>query len=41
MDEATSGQNTPAEPPFFQRLYDSPFVLLGIGVGDLLHFPEV
>jgi hypothetical protein len=32
MDEATSGQNTPAEPPFFQRLYDSPFILLGIGM---------
>ena len=32
MDEATSGQETPAEPPFFQRLYDSPFALLALGM---------
>lgn len=36
MDEAKSGQDTPAEPPFFQRLYDSPFILLAIGMSVML-----
>ena len=30
MDEAT-GPDTPFEPPFLQRLYDSPFILLLLG----------
>ena len=32
MDEATSGQPEQADPPFFQRLYDSPFLLLAFGL---------
>ena len=36
MDEAKSDQNTPVEPPFFQRLYDSPFLLLGLGMVVML-----
>lgn len=31
MDEATP-QEPVSEAPFFQRLYDSPFVLLAIGL---------
>ena len=30
MDEAT-GPDTASEPPFLQRLYDSPFILLLLG----------
>lgn len=30
MDDSTSS-DTPSEIPFFQRLYDRPFVLLAIG----------
>ena len=30
MDDRTSS-DTPSEIPFFQRLYDRPFVLLAIG----------
>ena len=36
MDEAKSGQDTPTEPPFLQRMYDSPFILLGIGMVVML-----
>ena len=32
MDEARSGSDAPSEIPFFQRLYDRPFVLLAIGL---------
>lgn len=30
MDDRTPGDGPP-EPPFFQRLYDRPFVLMAIG----------
>jgi hypothetical protein len=36
MDDETTGRQDPAEPPILQRLYDSPFVLLAIGLFVML-----
>lgn len=36
MDEATPGSGTPEEIPYFQRLYDRPFVLLALGMAIML-----
>lgn len=36
MDEDKAPGGTPPDVPFFQRLYDRPFVLLAIGMGVML-----
>ena len=36
MSEARTPPDDPAEIPFFQRLYDRPFVLLAIGFAVML-----
>lgn len=36
MDEPRSGPDSAAEPPFLQRLYDRPFVLLALGLAIML-----
>jgi len=36
MDEPRSGSDSAAEPPFLQRLYDRPFVLLALGLTVML-----
>jgi hypothetical protein len=36
MDEHRSGSETGVEPPFLQRLYDRPFVLLVLGLAVML-----
>ena len=36
MNEHLPAPDTPSEVPFFQRLYDSPFVLLTIGLVVML-----
>lgn len=53
MDEEQGGRSgTPPDIPFFQRLYDRPFVLLALGMAvmlivftgwglwEVLHLPE-
>ena len=36
MDDSRPAPDDPGEVPFFQRLYDSPFVLLAIGMVVML-----
>lgn len=36
MDEASTPPDNPSEIPFFQRLYDRPFVLMAIGFAVML-----
>lgn len=36
MNEGNAPPDPPAEIPFFQRLYDRPFVLLAIGFAVML-----
>jgi hypothetical protein len=36
MDDERLGSSSPPEIPFFQRLYDRPFVLLAIGMSVML-----
>ena len=36
MDDERASSSTPPDIPFFQRLYDRPFVLLTIGMSIML-----
>ena len=36
MDDDRDGQASSTEVPFFQRLYDRPFVLMAFGMGVML-----
>ena len=36
MDEGTPGKETPEEIPYFQQLYDRPFLLLIVGTVIML-----